>query len=104
MSWYNPFSWLPEDPINRCGWYFFRLTRRWKKDPYLDFCVWDDKGTSRGSFPSKFIPLERWIENGLEEIALIQSQFEEDSPEWQLGERYKHIWPHLVGLFWEGRK
>lgn len=104
MSWYNPFSWFPEDPVNRCGWYFFRLTRKWKKDPYLDFCTWDDRGTTKHSFPSKFITLERWIEAGLEQISTIQNDFEQGSKNWELGEVYKKLWPHLVPFFWEGKR
>lgn len=99
MSWWNPLSWIPEDPVTRCGWYALSLYDDPKADPYYDFCAWDDAATTSGSFESKIVTLERHIEAGLDQITLIQSRYPPGSFEWELGEFYKKAWPHLVGLF-----
>lgn len=103
MSWWNPISWLPEDPVVQCGWRALSVYHNPKDDPYYDFCAWDDNGTTKGSLASKIISLDRWVQQGLEQINLLQSRYDVGSEEWELGEYYKTIWPHVVGYFWEGK-
>lgn len=102
MSWYNPFSWFGEDPVTQCGWRALSVYHNPKDDPYYDFCAWDDNGTTKGSYASRIIPLERWVEQGLYQLNLIQSKYPKGSWAYTLGDYYKAIWPHVVGLFWEG--
>ena len=104
MSWHNPFSWFPEDPKVQCGWRMLHIYGNPKDDPYYDFCVWDDMATSKGSKESELVTLDRHIEAGIEQIRLIQGDYATDSFEWSLGEFYKTIWPHVVGLFWEEKQ
>ncbi len=104
MSWWNPFSWLPEDPVTRCGWYFISLYSDPKKDPYYEFCEFDDLATSKGSAQERDVPLDRYIQTGLAQLRLIQSRQKPDSFAWTLGEFYMHAWPKLVALFWEGKR
>lgn len=104
MTWYNPFSWFGEDKVTRCGWYLFSVYRNPRKDPYYNFCSWDDNGTSNGSYASRVVPLDRWIEQGVEQIKLIQSKYEPGTFEHGLGDFYAHVWPKLVPLFWEGKQ
>lgn len=75
-----------------------------KKDPYYEFCFWDDLATSEGSSESKVVALNRHIEAGLEQLSLLQKEFREGTWEWGLGEFYKTVWPHVVGFFWEGKR
>ncbi len=104
MSWWNPFSWLPEDPVTRCGWYLLSVYSDPKKDPYYDFCEWDDLATTKGSPQQRDVPLDRYIETGLAQLELIQSRYEPGTFEYELGTFYRGAWPHLVGLFWEGKR
>lgn len=104
MVWYNPFSWFPEDPVTRCGWYFLSVYSNPADDPYFPFCEWDDKATSKDSPEYQDVTLERHIEAGIAQISELQKKFPEDSFEHRLGEFYKTVWPHFVGLFWEGKK
>lgn len=56
-----------------------------------------------GSYPSTFIPLERWIETGIAQLKNIQNKYEPGSFEHRLGDFYLAVWPKVVKLFWEGR-
>lgn len=104
MSWWNPFSWLPEDPVQQCGWRFLKLVRDPLEDPYLEACKIDDKLTSKGSWGETHLSLERVIQNFLDEVTEIQQSYSPKSAEYHLGELYKLIYPKVVGMFWEGTK
>ena len=98
------FSWIfgGEDKVTRCGWKMLSIySRTPKKDPYYAFCEWDDNATTEGSFEGSVVPLERHVQAGLDQINLLQKQFPPSSFEFQLGQFYKAIWPHVVGLFRE---
>lgn len=100
MSW---FSWLfgGEDPVVRCGWKMLSIYGNPKDDPYYAFCEWDDKATSEGSFESQLVSLDRHVEAGLAQLRLLQSQFQPGTFEYELGDFYQTIWPHVVGFFRE---
>jgi hypothetical protein len=102
MAWYNPFSWLKEDPVTRCGWRALSIYGNPKEDPYYDFCEWDDNATTKGSLESQIVPLTRHIQAGLDQLNEIQKRYPHGSEAWLLGQFYKKIWPHVVGFFWEG--
>lgn len=102
LKYLNPFYWLPEDPVTRCGIYCISVYKNPKDDPYFLFCEWDDRGTTRGSYAQKYVTLERYIECGIEQLKLLQSRWPVGSFEYELGDLYLDIWPKVVPYYWEG--
>lgn len=102
MSW---FSWLfgGEDPVDQCGWKILRLVRNPEDDPYLPACVVDDRLTTEGGWGESHLTLSRLIQNFLDEVNEIQKDFNPDSWQYALGERYKSIYPHVISWFFEGK-
>lgn len=99
MVWWNPFTWIKEDPVTRCGWYVLSIYKKPTDDPYFSFCEWDDNATSNGYPYRDQISLEKHIETGLNQLNILQSEYPRHSFEYKLGEFYKEVWPRLVGLF-----
>jgi len=103
LKYLNPFRYLREETVIKCGVYWFYLRKPFE-DPYIDACRIDDKLTEENAWGEQNLTLARLIQHFHDMVNTIQKDFPIGSEDWTLGERYKKFYDIFIPLFFHSKK